>query len=124
MKTSTLGSKLLLGLTLAGVILLAVALVRGPGTAQAAVGKNLKVLPADIGKKELKSIMKGWARGLGVECEFCHDMDDKAKDTKKKKIARTMAKMVKKLNVEYMTKLKDAEITCKTCHHGHEKPKK
>jgi len=124
MNNKGIASKLLLGLGLAGLVLIVIAFVRAPATADAGGFKNLQVLPKEIGKKELKTLMKSWARGLGVECKFCHDMDDKAKDTKKKKIARKMATMVDELNSRYMKKYKDAEITCKTCHHGHEKPKK
>jgi len=41
--------------------------------ASAADAKNLKVLPPDISKVDLKRLQ---AAALGVECEHCHNTDN------------------------------------------------
>ena len=44
--------------------------------------KNLKVLDPTIEKSELKLLMKGYAKSLGVKCVFCHVRDAFHKDDK------------------------------------------
>ena len=34
--------------------------------------KNLQILPKDIARPELIATMGGFARGLGVQCSYCH----------------------------------------------------
>jgi len=34
--------------------------------------ENLKVLPKDITKEKLDSVMANWSISLGVRCNFCH----------------------------------------------------
>ncbi len=131
-------------------ILVATALLcAGLGLAHAeGVFKNLQILPKDTDKPTLKGIMKKQARALGVECDFCHDPPDMAKDTGKKKIGREMMTLVGEINkstlkpeskatgskslrkaVAYYTKhiagkTPDKDVTCETCHKGHEEPPK
>jgi hypothetical protein len=83
--------------------------------------KNLQFLPKTIPRDELKAIMKAQARALGVECDHCHDMPDAAKDTERKKVARTMMKMQNELNAKWLKSM-DKKVTCETCHRGKEKP--
>ena len=96
---------------------------------------NLKVLPKDIGKRDLINMMKGATRGLGVRCTFCHvgegdDLStfDFASDDKSHKVnARVMFSMVKQINEEFLPKIANksdtaAQITCFTCHNGSEHP--
>src|SRR5262245_58905427 len=108
-------------------LLLVGALLLGAGAlalpAQATPGENLKVLPAGMDKKEIKPIMKQWAKALGVECDHCHSDEGAAIDTEKKEIARTMYKMVQSINAKYFKK-GDAKVSCVTCHQGDVKPKK
>ena len=98
---------------------------------------NLKVLPKDIGKKELIGHMKNAAIGLGVRCTFCHigegdDLStfDFASDDKRHKVnARVMFSMVKQINEEFLPKVADKselprEIKCITCHNGKEHPER
>ena len=98
---------------------------------------NLKVLPKDISKGELIGNMKNAAIGLGVRCTFCHvgEGDDLstfefASDEKSHKVkARVMFSMVKMINEEFLPKVADKsenprEITCITCHNGHEHPER
>ena len=98
--------------------------------------KNLKVLPKNIGEKQLDSVMHVFTRGLGVKCDFCHapGADNKldfASDAKpEKKIARKMIKMTNKINKKYFDYAKDEQnhsiqaMTCYSCHHGAEHPAK
>jgi len=96
---------------------------------------NLKVLPKDIGKRDLINMMKGATQGLGVRCTFCHvgegdDLStfDFAADEKSHKVkARVMFSMVKQINNEFLPKIaekseKPPQITCFTCHNGEEHP--
>ena len=96
---------------------------------------NLKVLPKDIGKRDLINMMKGATRGLGVRCTFCHvgegdDLStfDFAADEKSHKVkARVMFSMVRQINKEFLPKIvkkteKPPQITCFTCHNGEEHP--
>jgi hypothetical protein len=115
--------RILVGITLAGLVGLLLAFAVGPRFATAKPAKNLKVLPADLDKKQVKKIMKQWAKALGVECDYCHDPDDMAKETKKKEVARKMYKMMQYINSRHMKEYDD-KVTCKTCHQGREEPEK
>ena len=96
--------------------------------------KNLQVLPKDIPRAELISTMRGIAGSLGVRCTHCHvgpdnlqgmDFATDEKDTKQ--TARTMLKMVRSINADYLKTLPDSgtprrEVTCLTCHRRESKP--
>jgi len=97
--------------------------------------KNLKVLPKDITKEQMDSVMHHFTGSLGVKCNFCHAFNteqkamDFASDEKpEKQTARQMLRMTYKLNKKYFdiknSKQLDAklEVTCFTCHHGAEHP--
>jgi hypothetical protein len=98
--------------------------------------KNLKVLPKNIGEKELDSVMHTFTRGLGVKCDFCHvptadnKMDFASDEKSEKGIARKMIKMTNKINKKYFSYEKDNQghiipsLTCFSCHHGQEHPAK
>lgn len=97
------------------------------------VYKNLKVLPKDITKEQLDSVMHHFTASLNVKCNFCHVRNEETKswdfaadDNKHKLVARQMMKMTDKINDKYFdvtgskkNKL-DAQlmVTCYTCHHG------
>jgi photosynthetic reaction center cytochrome c subunit len=95
---------------------------------------NLKVLPKNITKDRLISVMRGFSMGLGVRCEHCHVDDDTstpkrvdfASDEKKeKKIARVMMKMASEINGSLLPKTgiqSPAQVRCVTCHHGLPRP--
>lgn len=93
------------------------------GYAAAAAGtfKNLQVLPKTITKPELKAIMKAQSKALGVDCDFCHDMDDMALDTKHKKEGREMMRMTSLINSKFL-KGSGSQVSCATCHRGQKKP--
>jgi hypothetical protein len=95
--------------------------------------KNLKVLPKGTGGDNLKAIMQGWNKALGVKCNHCHVSKEGAPfsewdfvaDTKgEKNMAREMVKMTTDLNKKYMTKKFKTEhmISCATCHRGEKAP--
>ena len=63
--------------------------------------KNLKVLPKNINKKQLDSVMHHFTSSLGVKCNYCHqyNAEQKAMDfasdaNEKKGTARDMMKMM------------------------------
>ena len=94
---------------------------------------NLQVLPQNISHDELIKTMRTFARSLGTNCAHCHvqtnpqaaegtkpefDFPNDAKP--EKKIARTMIRMVHKINADYVSTIKDRkqDVTCNTCHRG------
>jgi hypothetical protein len=91
---------------------------------------NLQVLPKDISKKDLMSTMRGFSFSLGVRCEHCHKQTADKKmdfpaDTEDKEIARTMMRMVRDINQQYIGKLgveDPIRVQCVTCHRGIAEP--
>ena len=97
---------------------------------------NLQVLPEDTEVRALIGVMRGFALGLGVRCQYCHvgedgeplstfDFPNDEKPTKAK--AREMLRMVQAINGEHLENLPDRsdpplEVTCATCHHGLNRP--
>ena len=98
--------------------------------------KNLQILPKDISKQALDSIMDHYAISLGVKCGFCHvhnelrDTWDMASDAKpEKQIARKMMLMEKGINATYFPAEEGEKneqiiqaVTCYTCHKGEPMP--
>ena len=91
--------------------------------------KNLQVLPKDISKDSLDTIMHHFTKALGVRCNFCHTMGngkmDFASDEKEEKgVARYMIKMAAGINSTYFNFEKSTRpdtinvVKCITCHHG------
>jgi hypothetical protein len=114
-------TKLLYGAIVAGLLALAYAFTAAPPPAAAGELKNLQVFPKETSKKDIKKAMKGLADALGVECDYCHDMDDMAKDTEHKEAGRKMMRMSMELNQKYFAGKQ--RITCNTCHNGNKEPK-
>ncbi len=90
--------------------------------------KNLQVLNIES-EREMRDYMKAISKDLGVRCTFCHDINDKSKDTHIKNIAREMIIMQRNLNNNYFSILTDStanqniiQISCWTCHRGQSKP--
>lgn len=106
--------------------------------------ENLKVLPKNTTKKEMDSIMRHFSMSLGVRCNFCHVRGNDAQhnfnfasdSSKNKRMARTMFKMMTKINKKYFKPGDDdnnnmnmanvsnriPEVSCYSCHHGKEHP--
>lgn len=109
-----------------------------PGAVQAQIPKtftNLHVLPRDIGRPELVSVMRSYASALGVRCAHCHVRAD-APDLKgadfasdareEKRTARLMIKMVRAINEQHLARLKrdhTVRVECVTCHRGLSTPR-
>lgn len=105
-------------------------------TSSAQEPKNLQVLPKDIQRDSLISIMRGFSFALGVRCQYCHvggdgisfegvefDRDDDPDKVK----ARFMIQMTNRLNEETLPRLPfrdvpNVRIECKTCHRGRPRP--
>ena len=97
--------------------------------------KNLKVLPKNISKQQMDSVMHHFATSLGVRCNYCHQynaeqksMDFASDAIQKKGTAREMLKMMYKLNKKYFhvndskSLTAKLEINCYSCHNGKEHP--
>lgn len=113
--------------------------------------QNLEILPQDISKAGLDSIMDHFTASLGVKCGFCHvkNMElnkmEFAKDDKPEKhIARKMMLMAIDINRNHFQAIEDEMeedktdstakvsetpvdymlqyVTCYTCHQGKERP--
>jgi tetratricopeptide (TPR) repeat protein len=97
--------------------------------------KNLKILPKDMPKAELVSVMRSFSGALGVRCNHCHvgenaatleGFDFASDDKEPKRIARVMMSMVQEINKEEIPKagIKDpVQVRCITCHRGVQKPR-
>jgi hypothetical protein len=99
---------------------------------------NLQVLSPNLTHDELISTMRGFARALGTRCEHCHvqtatephETFDYPSDAKpEKNVARTMIRMVRSINGDYISKLNRGKessetVACATCHRGHTIPEK
>lgn len=84
------------------------------------VYKNLKVLQ-DIPANKLIDGMRYITVALGQECQFCHVRDNFPSDDKKNKItARKMMAMLFAIDKDNFNGR--TEVTCYTCHQGHDKP--
>jgi hypothetical protein len=95
---------------------------------------NLQVLPQNMAREDLIRTMRIFSRSLGVRCDHCHvqiaetpkpefDFPNDAKP--EKKIARTMIRMVRAINGDYIAKVpgeNKQQVTCNTCHRGKEEP--
>jgi hypothetical protein len=93
--------------------------------------QNLQVLPKDMARAQVVTIMQAFSAALGVTCNHCHvfngpgdPMNDFAGDTKPtKNMARAMMRMVNDVNgkvPEAVGKPADqaARVTCAMCHRG------
>lgn len=111
--------------------------------------KNLKILPQDISKDGLDSVMHHFTHSLGVKCNYCHagnpaerKMDFSSDEKPEKLIARKMMEMtidINKNHFQQIAEMMDSDesatkrdtssvsymlkyVTCYTCHHGDAHP--
>ncbi len=101
--------------------------------------ENLKVLPKNTTKQQMDSIMKHFARSLGVKCTHCHvrnkdekkDFNFASDENKNKLIARGMFKMMNKINKKFFKEDNEEQrnkgnmipiVSCYSCHRGQEDP--
>lgn len=94
--------------------------------------KNLKILPKNISKEDLDSVMHNFSTSLNVKCGFCHVHNEEKKtwdmasdDNPYKLIARKMMLMTNDINKKYFPAespnknlMAIQTITCYTCHKG------
>jgi len=117
----------------------AVAAVATPARAQWPPERfvNLQVLPDTTSQQTLFNVMGGFARALGVRCNYCHVGEDgqplstytfpsDEKVTKRK--ARVMLRMVRAINGQYLDSLESRaaptlRVQCVTCHAGRTTPR-
>ena len=99
--------------------------------------QNLKVLPDDISRAELRATMRSFALDLGLSCASCHvgedgqsifEYDFAADDKALKLIARDMMRMVEDINSTVSKSDREAghefvTVNCVTCHRGQDKPR-
>jgi hypothetical protein len=108
---------------------------RGPGGPPGPPPKNLQVLPKEMTRQQVTGIMRGFTRGLGVRCPFCHvgeegaDLStfDFASDEKpNKKTARLMLQNLMEVNKRLAgvgdKPPAEPRVSCWTCHRGEQKP--
>ncbi len=111
--------------------------------------KNLKILPQDISKDGLDSVMHHFTHSLGVKCTYCHagnpaerKMDFPSDEKPEKLIARKMMEMTIDINKNHFQQIAEMMdsgkaaantdtssvsymlkyVTCYTCHHGDPHP--
>lgn len=94
--------------------------------------KNLKVLPKDITKEQMDSVMHHYTASLNVKCNFCHVRNEEKKEwdwasdeNKHKLITRQMVTMTNEINQKNFNHTgspialtSQLAVTCYTCHHG------
>ncbi len=80
-----------------------------------------QVLPADWSEKDVKKYMKQVSKGLGVQCDYCHDMSDFTSDKNPTKLkARHMIDMARMIDNDHFGG--KGRVTCNTCHKGKKQP--
>jgi tetratricopeptide (TPR) repeat protein len=121
---------------LTAIALLAVASAPPAYSQATAKPRNLKVLPADLSRDSVVTIMRSVvASGLGVSCNYCHgavgapfDSIDYASDERQtKRTAREMMRMVSRINTELLPAIPGRgtpplAVQCITCHRGAARP--
>ncbi len=88
---------------------------------------NIKTLTGIPAGRMLRMMNQGYARNLGVGCDYCHNTDDYGADDKKEKqTARGMIAMVATIAGELgkITTIKSERpiVNCGTCHRGVARP--
>lgn len=116
-------------------------------TASPAGFRNLQVLPRDISREQLLTIMRTFTRSLGVKCNHCHvvtattpkeELDFPSDAKEEKRVARVMIQMTQQINTEWLERVEQAEgeheeeataaapeqprVGCWTCHRGQPEP--
>jgi tetratricopeptide (TPR) repeat protein len=97
--------------------------------------ENLKVLPEDLPPENLRAVMTGFSRALGVRCSHCHvgeegqplsTFDFASDENPKKDVARAMLEMLGDINSRLKTidrsGAEPVNMWCHTCHRGVARP--
>lgn len=96
--------------------------------------ENLQILPKDIARDSLITVMRGFALSLGVRCQYCHvenpgaapgslNLNFASDERTTKQKARFMLRMVDSLNRFVLPRVPDRHeptvtVGCVTCHRG------
>jgi tetratricopeptide (TPR) repeat protein len=119
------------------LVVLTAAVLAAASTTSAQVPEkftNLKVLPKDITRDQLVQTMRSFANALGVRCSHCHantspedfkTFDFASDDKETKRVARTMMRMTREINVHLLPETERSPlrtVECMTCHHGLARP--
>lgn len=115
---------LYMGALLVGAVVLGGVLLTRPAAVSAGPGKNLKVYPKNTELSVIKKDMKVVAKALGVQCDYCHDLDAMEADSEMKEAARDMMRMTTAANAKMKKDGFKDQVSCMTCHAGEKKPKK
>ncbi len=118
--------------TIALVVLLTVAALLLISSATAQIPEkftNLKVVPKDIGQRDLINVMKDFTFALGTRCWYCHEGEgddlstfDFASDAKPaKEVSRRHYEMTQMINEKFFA-ASETKVECMTCHQGEAKP--
>jgi len=97
--------------------------------------KDLQVLGPEVKGAELRTVMIGFTRALGVRCSYCHvgeegkplsTYDFPSNDNPNKARAREMVRMMADIR-SHLAKIdpsepRRVEVGCVTCHHGRPRP--
>ncbi len=92
------------------------------------VFKNLRVLRGMPAGRIPRIMNIGFARSLGVTCDYCHLLGEWERDDKpKKEITRRMWEMMSTINNELLARIQGLQspqpaANCTTCHRGAIKP--
>ena len=126
-------------------LLVALALVIGCSSSKPAAKpaaqsqyKNLQVISRDVPREELIKTMRGFTRGLGVRCDFCHvqtaaepkpEFDFPSDAKEEKRIARRMIQMAAQINGSWLPPIASQDddeppvrVSCWTSHRGKTTP--
>lgn len=98
-----------------------------------ATAANLRVLPKDLSRADLDSLMHQYGEDLGVSCGYCHAKDPRtgkldyaSEGNPRKQTARIMIAMLRDINGKYLAQLGDPDypviVTCGNCHQGRTNP--
>jgi photosynthetic reaction center cytochrome c subunit len=88
------------------------------------VMENIEVLH-DLNPLEFSRLMNAISTWVSPEagCEYCHNTDEMAEDSKYgKHVARRMLLMVRDINTNWKSHVRDTGVTCWTCHRGENVP--
>lgn len=116
-------------LVLTGLVTAGIAAIKAPKRDF----KNLQILPKDISREKLDSIMESYNKALGVGCDFCHtagkdDFDYADDKLPMKTEARKMMRMTIEMNKTYFyydTTQRSEYLNvvhCRMCHRGEAYP--
>lgn len=88
--------------------------------------RNVQLL-GHLSVDDMHRMMGFFNRSLGVECSYCHDLQNWASDANPHyKVAREMIAMVQDINTEVFVQgaFSADRITCFTCHRGTSYPER